>query len=76
MFHRQVQQAFLENDRSADLLKLKLIDMKHEVDNMFADIRLRKRTKLRSRLLKEDKSRKKFWQFVKSQAQMEGYCFK
>ena len=46
--------------------------MKHEVDNMFADIRLRKRTKLRSRLLKEDKSRKKFWRFVKSQAQISG----
>ena len=56
--------------RRAD--EVRLIGLKQEISNSLAKIRLTKRQKLRSKLLKADPNRKKFWRFLKSQVKCAG----
>ena len=46
--------------------------MKVEIKTAFAEIKLRKRNKIRTQILREDPNRKKFWRFIKSQAKAAG----
>ena len=46
--------------------------MKNEIYDEFAEIKMRKRANLRSKMLKEDTTRKRFWRFVKDQAKSSG----
>ena len=50
----------------------KVSRMKFEVKEKLAGFRYRKKTKLRTRLLLSDPTRKKFWRFLKSQAMAAG----
>ena len=49
-----------------------LSSMKLEIKNSFAEMKLRKRTKIRARLLHRDPHRKKFWRFLRNQAKAAG----
>ena len=46
--------------------------LKENISNGISNMRLRKRTRLRAKLLKDDPSRRKFWKFIKSQAKNVG----
>ena len=46
--------------------------MKAEIRDLVSDVRLQRRQRLRSRLLRADPSRKQFWRFLKSQINSAG----
>ena len=68
---RQISSGVFDEEPSIFQQKVQeLRRMKIDVDTKLANIKLRKRTKLRTKLLLADPSRKKFWRFLK--AQMKG----
>ena len=70
---RSLQQAHAEsNILDIQILTDKLQALKIEIKSLICDIKLKKRHKLRSKLLKSDPSRKKFWSFVKHQMKAAG----
>ena len=53
-------------------LQLDLDDRKQDIRNCISDYKIRKRHRLRSKLLRADPSRKRFWRFLKSQIKSAG----
>ena len=53
-------------------LQKKYDDLKYEVDKGISDMRIRRRNRLRTKLLRKDPSRKKFWKFLKNQVKSAG----
>ena len=60
------------NDGLVEKLQKMFTDLKHQVDKDISDMRLRKRNRIRSKLLRDDPSRKKFWKFLKSKIKSAG----
>ena len=61
------QPALYTDTKEQELLSLKL-----EIKNSISDFKLKKRQRLRSKLLKADPSRKRFWRFLKNQVKAAG----
>ena len=57
---------------NTDQLEQELSALKLEIKNSISDFKLKKRQRLRSKLLKADPSRKRFWRFLKSQIKEAG----
>ena len=60
------------NQEEAMHLQKKYDDLKYEVDKGISDMRIRRRNRLRTKLLRKDPSRKKFWKFLKNQVKSDG----
>ena len=60
----------LREDR--EQMELELQAMKLKIKDSIADIKFKKRAHLRSKLLRADPSRKRFWRFLKSQIKAAG----
>ena len=60
------------NSDIQNTMELKLVQMEHEIKTAFAEIKLRKRNKIRTRILRDDPQRKKFWRFIKSHTRSVG----
>ena len=72
-FARTLNQAlFTHTPQELRGLKEQLDTMKAGIKDSIADVRLRKRNRLRSRLLKADPTRKRFWKFLKNQTKVAG----
>ena len=63
----QASPAELEN------LKQKIDQLKAQIKDSILDHKLQKRSKLRSKLLRADPSRKRFWRFLKGQIKSAGH---
>jgi len=50
----------------------RLESMKRDIKSEISKVRIKKRNKLRSKILKNDPSRKKFWSFLKDKMQNSG----
>ena len=57
---------------SKDLMVHKLMTMEHEIKIAFTEIRLRKRNRIRTKILRDDPHRKKFWRFIKNHTKSVG----
>ena len=55
-----------------EMLQLELDHMKAEIKDLISEFKLQRRHRLRSRLLRADPSRKKFWRFLKGQINSAG----
>ena len=64
--------AFLQSSDEIKKLQLKLDTLKQQIKDKMSDFKLRKRQHLRSKLLKADPSRKRFWKFLKNQIKSAG----
>ena len=64
--------AFLQTSEEINQLQLKLDTLKQQIKDKISDFKLRKRQHQRSKLLKADPSRKRFWKFLKSQIKSAG----
>ena len=53
-------------------LQLELEVLKHQIKDCISEVKLLKRHRLRSKLLRSDPSKKKFWRFLKSQIKSAG----
>ena len=70
---RTVHQAlFTHTSQEVLVLQEQLNTMKSDIKDKIADVRLRKRNRLRSKLLKADPTRKRFWKFLRSQTKAAG----
>ena len=68
-----IKEAFRSNDiQTIDKMNTELTAIKQEINDKICKFRLRKRHKIRSRMLKNDPSRKKFWSFIKNQMKIAG----
>ena len=66
----RVSPPLLHEDREQMVLELKA--MKFKIKDSIADVKFKRRTNLRSKLLKADPTRKRFWRFLKSQTKAAG----
>ena len=64
--------SFQLNSQDVHNLQLDLDAQKQEIRDCISDLKIRKRQRLRSKLLRADPSRKRFWRFLKSQIKGAG----
>lgn len=70
---RSLQQASLQsNHLETQSLSKQLQVIKTDIKNQICELKLNRRHRLRSKLLKADPSRKKFWSFLKNQMKAAG----
>ena len=64
---RRIQEAYITNAPNLNELKQLLENIKLEIRNEISKIKLKRRTHIRMKILKNDPSRKRFWSFLKNQ---------
>ena len=70
---KTLQQAISnDDDEATQQLSSDLEDLKIEIKTKICDVKMRRRHRLRSKTLKADPSRKKFWSFIKNQMKSAG----
>ena len=70
---RSLQQAMSTFDTLAtQTLSTQLMAIKLEIKSLICDLKLKRRHKLRSKLLRADPSRRKFWSFIRNQMKVAG----
>ena len=69
---RTLHIALLHQDPQADQLEHDHEQLKLQIRDNISDLKLQKRRNLRSKLLRGDPTRKRFWRFLKSQAKSAG----
>ena len=70
---RSLQQAMMIYDNLAtQALSTQLLAIKIEIKTLICDLKLKRRHKLRSKLLRADPSRRRFWSFIKNQMKVAG----
>ena len=62
----------LKTPQEIQRLQLDLDEQKQEIRDCISDYKIRRRHRLRSKLLRADPSRKRFWRFLKSQIKAAG----
>ena len=55
-----------------DCMQRKIDSMKAEIKDLISDVKLRRRSHIRTKLLRDDPTRKKFWRFLKNQIKTAG----
>ena len=71
-FCRELQEAHISNHPDIEKMSSKLESMKRDIKTEITKVRIKRRNKLRSKILKNDPSRKKFWSFLKNRMQNSG----
>ena len=69
---RKLQEAYISNQPGLEKLNRKVESMKREIKTEITKMQIKRRNKLRTKLLKNDPSRKKFWAFVKNKVKASG----
>ena len=55
-----------------NILVRNVASMENDIKTKFAEIRLRKRNRIRTKVLRDDPHRKKFWKFIKNHTKSVG----
>ena len=69
---RRLQEAYISNPSETEQLDKKIQGIKREIKTEICKIQITRRNKLRSKILNNDPSRKKFWSFLKKQNKTSG----
>ena len=69
---RRLQEAYISNVSEIEQLSSTIENIKMEIKTEICKSQIARRNKLRSKLLKNDPSRKKFWTFLKNQHKTSG----
>ena len=71
-FAKNVRNKVYASAEERDVLVRKIAIMENDIKTKFAEIRLRKRNRIRTKVLRDDPHRKKFWKFIKNHTKSVG----
>ena len=69
---RRVEEAYIMNSPNLNQIKELLENTKLQIRNEISRVKLKRRTRIRMKILKNDPSRKRFWSFLKNQFRAAG----
>ena len=69
---RRVKEAYISTASDLDHLKEMLVDIKLQIKDEICKLKIKRRTRIRMKILKNDPSRKKFWSFLRNQFRAAG----